>query len=95
MTKALCVPYDVASREMETYQGIHRPLLVLRNDLDHWLRTRLGLFDKKVERPVLSPERDEVLSLFSARVRPGDRRNFLDHAELRREPDNLHDERAI
>jgi hypothetical protein len=81
VAKALCVPYDVASREMETYQGIHRPLLVLRNDLEHWLRTWLDLFGRKVERAVLPPERDEVLSLFSASVRAGDRRAFLDHTE--------------
>jgi hypothetical protein len=81
LTKALCVPYDVASRELSTYKGVHRPLLVLRNDLDHWLRTWLDLFGDKVQRPVMPLVRDEVLSLFSANARPGDRRSFLDHTE--------------
>jgi hypothetical protein len=81
VTKALCVPYEVASRDFPIFQGIPRNLLVLRNDLDHWLRTWLGLFEKKVEQPVMPPARDAVLALFGASVKPGDRRSFLDHTE--------------
>lgn len=79
--KALCVPNEVASRDLSIYMGIPRALLVLRNDLEHWLRTWLDLFGTKVSRPVLPPGRDEVLALFGASVRAESRRGFLDHTE--------------
>ena len=81
VTKALCIPGEVASREMPTFQGISRPLLVLRNDLDAWLRTWLDLFGDKVSQPVLPPERDRMLAVFGASVQPTARRGFLDHTE--------------
>ena len=81
VAQALCVPYEVASREISTFQAIPRNLLVLRNDLEHWLRTWIRLFERNVEHPVMPPVRDAVLELFSASVKPGDRRAFLDHTE--------------
>ncbi len=81
VAKALCVPYEVASRDFPIFQGIPRNLLVLRNDLEHWLRTWLDLFDRKVEQPVMPPIRDAVLALLGASVKPVDRRSFLDHTE--------------
>lgn len=81
LTKALCVPTEVASREAENYQGIPRQLLVLRNDLDHWVRTWCDHFGEKVGIPVMPDTRDAVLALFGASVRPGERRVFLDHTE--------------
>ena len=81
VTKALCFADELASRELENCQGIPRQLLVLRNDLDHWLRTWLDLFGDKVSQPVLPPERDRVLAVFGASVQPAARRGFLDHTE--------------
>jgi len=81
VTKALCFADELASRELENCQGIPRQLLVLRNDLDHWLRTWLDLFRDKVSQPVLPPERDRVLAVFGASVQPAVRRGFLDHTE--------------
>ena len=81
VTKALCIPGEVASREASTFEGIHRPLLVLSNDLGAWLRTWLDLFGDKVSRPVLPPERDRFLAIFGASVQPAARRGFLDHTE--------------
>jgi hypothetical protein len=81
VAKALCIADELASRELENCQGIPRQLLVLRNDLDHWLRTWLDLFRDKVSQPVLPPERDRVLAVFGASVQPAARRGFLDHTE--------------
>jgi hypothetical protein len=81
VTKALCIPGEVASRETTNVQGIPRSLLVLRNDLDGWLRTWLELVGKKDAQAVLPPERDLVLSIFGASVQPTVLRGFLDHTE--------------
>lgn len=81
LTKAICVPTEVASREAASYQGIPRNLLVLRNDLEHWVRTWCGHFDDKVSIPVMPDTRDAVLALFGGSVRSGAGRVFLDHTE--------------
>jgi hypothetical protein len=81
ITKALCVPGEVASRDQPTCAGIPRQLIVLRNDLDHWLRTWLDLFGGKVANPVLPPQRDAVLAQFGASIQAVSRRGFLDHTE--------------
>lgn len=80
-TKAICIPTELASLEVSTYQGVKRSALVLKNDLQHWLRTWLRLFDEKVRQPVMPDARDAVLELFGASVTPASRQAFLAHTE--------------
>lgn len=81
LAKAICVPTEVASREATSYQGIPRSLLILRNDLENWIRTWCDQFGDKVSIPVMPDTRDAVLALFGGKVHPGAGRVFLDHTE--------------
>lgn len=82
VAKALCVPNKSAPVEQELVEGIQRSLLVLENDLDHWLhQVWLRIFGQKVRFPVPPGDRKQILRHFGASADPAKTRSFLDHTE--------------
>lgn len=80
--KAICIPGEEASRDVDQVQGVRRSMLVFKNDLAEWLHgVWLRLFDDKVRFTVSNDNLEGIVELFGASVRPGAARAFLDHTE--------------